>query len=70
VDAPQPDSPSLLPAWVDQSFIRQTIEVFQPRYSHKLTPEDALDMILNVGHLLDIVVGGGSPQPALERRAA
>jgi hypothetical protein len=35
--------------------IARTIDLFQPRYSEPLTPEVALEIILNTVHLFDLL---------------
>jgi len=39
------------PAWITPELIRLTIEVWQPYYATRLTAEDAVIMIQNVGRL-------------------
>jgi hypothetical protein len=44
-----------LPAWITPDLIDETIRVWQPYYATRLTAEDAVTMILNVGRLLDVL---------------
>jgi len=41
------------PAWVTGELIDQTIRVWQPYYAIRLTRDDAVEIILNVGRLYD-----------------
>lgn len=45
--------PAGAPEWVTPELIEHTIKVFQPKYNEPLTPETALEMILNTVHLFD-----------------
>ncbi len=40
-----------LPAWITEDLISRTLKVWGPRYGWKLTREDAIAMLLNVGRL-------------------
>jgi hypothetical protein len=44
-------APPGAPAWVTPALIAQTIKTWQPYYETRLTSDDALAMILNVGQL-------------------
>jgi hypothetical protein len=44
-----------VPAWITPELIDHTIRTWQPYYATRLTPEDAVTMILNVGRLLDVL---------------
>ena len=44
------------PPWVKPERIAETIRVWQPRYKKLLTPEDALEMLINVRALLDVLL--------------
>ena len=43
------------PAWITPELIAWTIRVWQPHYETRLTPEDAVIMIQNVGRLIGIL---------------
>jgi hypothetical protein len=43
------------PAWVTPDLLAMTIEIWQPHYKTPLTEDDALQIILNVGRLLDSI---------------
>ena len=43
------------PDWVTSELIERTINLFQPKYDRELTADDALQMMMNVGHLFDMV---------------
>lgn len=50
--------PAGAPAWVTSELLDQTIKVWQPYDQHALTAQDALEMMLNVGHLFDVLSRG------------
>ncbi|MGO9115167.1 MAG: hypothetical protein ACLP9L_38635 [Thermoguttaceae bacterium] len=50
-----PAVPPGAPSWVTPDLIADTIRVFQPKCPVPLTTEDALEMILNAGQLLDVL---------------
>ena len=43
------------PCWVTSELIQETIKIWQPYYVESLTDSDALDMIVSVGRLLDVL---------------
>jgi hypothetical protein len=58
------------PPWVTQEMIAKTIRVWQPYYKEKLTEYDALEMLLNVGHLFnELGLGETADIPAPQGKA-
>lgn len=55
-----PEVPPGLPPWVTADFIDETIRVWQPHSSAPLTPADAIEIIMNTSHLLDVVLEEGA----------
>lgn len=47
--------PEGAPAWVTTELMSETWRTWAPRYSTPLTPEDTLEIILNVGNLMDVL---------------
>ena len=47
--------PSGAPAWITAELIADTISTWQPYYEGPLTPEDALEILLDVGRLIDLL---------------
>ena len=43
------------PSWVKADRVAETIRVWQPRYQELLTPDDALEILLNARNLLDVL---------------
>jgi hypothetical protein len=43
------------PAWVTEQLIASTLRVWQPFYNESLTAADALEILLGVGQLLDVL---------------
>ena len=43
------------PRWITEALLADTIRVWQPYYEKTLTEEDALEMLINVGNLLDVL---------------
>jgi hypothetical protein len=44
--------PQGAPAWVTDELIQDTLDTFQSHYQKTLTPEDALEILVNVTNLL------------------
>jgi hypothetical protein len=53
------------PLWITAESVLDTLATWQPYYAEKLTAEDAVDMLIRVGQLFEIVyldqrdAGGG-----------
>ena len=47
-----------LPSWITPDLIAETIGAWQPYYAQRLTPEDAVDILLGVGSVFAVVSGG------------
>jgi hypothetical protein len=43
------------PSWITSDLVADTIRVWQRYYEAPLTPDDALEMIVNVGQLLNVL---------------
>ena len=52
-DGCQTGVPGGSPSWISKELIGDTIRVWQPYYRETLTPDIALDMLTNTGHLFD-----------------
>jgi hypothetical protein len=46
-----------LPAWISSELIEDTLRVWQPYYEHRLTIDDAVQILLGVDRLLDVLQG-------------
>jgi hypothetical protein len=46
------------PSWVTSDLIAETIRVWQPYYRVPLTSQDAVEMIMSVGQLFDVLFEG------------
>jgi len=44
---------SALPEWIDERLILETKQVWSPRYGRALTTEEAIEILLTFGRLLD-----------------
>ncbi len=53
-DAPPVAVPAGAPRWVTPELLADTLRVWQPYYG-SLTPQDALNIIVNVGNLFDVL---------------
>ena len=51
------------PRWVTEERIAHTLRVWQPYYKKELTPQDALEMVMNVTELFEVL----HSKPADER---
>lgn len=47
------------PAWISEELVMKTLSVWQPFYSHPLTEDDARQIIMSVGRLIDVVRDSG-----------
>lgn len=47
--------PAGAPSWVTADLINLTMRIWQPFYTHQLIPEDALEMIMGVDRLFEIM---------------
>ena len=45
-----------IPKWITPERISETIRVWQPYYSERLTEDDAVEMLVNVGRLGDVLL--------------
>lgn len=43
------------PAWITDELIELTLRTFQPRYETTLTPEDAMEMLVTVSRVADVL---------------
>jgi hypothetical protein len=67
--SPTPEStatPSLaippgLPEWITLELVEQTLRVWNPYYDSRLTVDDAVTILLNVGQLYRALSSSGSP---------
>jgi hypothetical protein len=50
------------PAWITGDEIAETIRVWQPNHKELLTPDDALEILVNVRNLLDVLYPLGVEQ--------
>ncbi len=46
-----------LPSWITPDLIAETIGAWQPYYAQRLTPEDAIGILLSVGNLFGFLSG-------------
>ncbi len=51
--------PAGAPPWVTPELIEHTLRVWQPFYEDQLISEDALEIILSVDRVADLVSSGG-----------
>jgi hypothetical protein len=47
--------PAGTPEWITPELIRRTLQVWQPYYAERLTPEDAVTMIRSAGELFAVL---------------
>lgn len=60
-DSPPFAMPPGTPSWIDEELVKETIRVWQPYHRGPLTPEDAVEILLNVGQLFGALgLAGGS----------
>ena len=45
--------PPVLPDWITPELITETIAIWQPRYSKRLTDQEAIEILRTVGQLFD-----------------
>lgn len=51
--------PAGAPRWVTVELIEHTIRVWQPFYRDQLIPEDALEIIMGIGRMVEVLSSGG-----------
>ena len=50
-----PNRYSALPGWITPQVVEQTRAVWQPYYKSPLTDDDAIEILLNVGNLFQLL---------------
>ncbi len=61
---PPMDEPHLVcvpagsPAWITVSLIQHTIKIWQPYYDVQLIPEQAVEIIMGAGRMMDLLSSG------------
>jgi hypothetical protein len=63
VTAPTPTPTETLPKWISRDLVAETLAVWQPFYGFSLTERDAIEILLDVGRLFDVL--GGSDGEAI-----
>jgi hypothetical protein len=58
--------PAGAPSWITSQLLQATIESWQPHYERPLTPEDALEILLNVDSLLAFLENSGDEKDCKE----
>lgn len=43
------------PSWITPDAVRETLRVWSPHYRDPLTPKDAVEILLNVGNLFEVL---------------
>jgi hypothetical protein len=57
------------PSWITDELIADTISTWQPHYDFELTEEDAIQMLMNVGRLFDLLEADHAhPRPGKQPR--
>jgi hypothetical protein len=51
--------PAGAPPWITPELIEHTLRVWQPFYEHQLIPEDALEIIMSVDLVAELLSSGG-----------
>jgi hypothetical protein len=44
-----------LPDWITPELLDETLKTWQPYYNEKLTPEDGIEILRNIGRIIDIL---------------
>jgi hypothetical protein len=53
--SPVPTPTEPLPKWVSRDLVAETIAVWSPKYGSRLTEREAIEILLDVGRLFDVV---------------
>lgn len=56
--APNDEHLPPLPEWIDAKLIAETKAAWSPFYGHSLTTAEALEILLNVGRIIDALEDG------------
>lgn len=54
------------PTWIDDELIADTISTWQPYYDTPLTEQDAIEMLVNVGRLIETLEADDAENPTQE----
>lgn len=52
------DVPPGTPAWITADLIQHTIRIWQPFYEHRLISEQAVEIIMSAGRMVDLLSSG------------
>ncbi|MGB0768093.1 MAG: hypothetical protein ACPGYV_10320 [Phycisphaeraceae bacterium] len=67
---PLPDAAGVCaPGWITDALIADTIQTWQPYYDEPLTEQDAIEMLVNVGRLLDLLEADHAREKAQARKS-
>jgi hypothetical protein len=57
------------PDWITPELIGETLKTFQPYYAEQLRPEDAMEMLLNMGGIFELLYGDSGASSVGQERA-
>lgn len=66
--SPSPTPTETLPKWISRELVTDTIAVWSPHYGKRLTEREAIEILLDVGRLFDVL--GGSDGEAISGAGA
>ena len=55
IHSSKPKHELCMPDWLSAELISETLDVWQPRYRRTLTSDDAIEILLNVAALADVL---------------
>ena len=67
---PQEDGLLRAPSWITDDLIADTISTWQPYYNTPLTEQDAIEMLVNVGRLFDMLEADHAREKAKASKSA
>lgn len=68
----EPDAvrvPAGAPAWITPELIEHTLRVWQPYYEEPLIPENAVEIIMNIGRLVEVLSCGADHEAVRRSRS-
>lgn len=60
--------PAGAPSWITAELIEHTTRIWQPFYEEQLIPEQAMEIIMNMGRMMDLLSSGDGHEAVCRTR--